>query len=275
MGRVEGKVAFITGAARGQGRSHAIRLAEEGADIIAVDLCADVDVVRAPLASPEDLAITVKEVEARGRRIVAVQADVRDTAALQQAFDRGRAELGHVDVVVANAGIGVFGSAWEFTEEQWQTTIDINLTGVWHTTKVAIPTLLEQGTGGSIVITGSVSALKGAQHSAPYSAAKHALVGLVRTLALELATARIRVNGVHPTSCNTPMIHNPAIYELFRPDLEHPTLEDCVESFARWNLWDEPWIEPVDVSNAVLWLASDESRYVTGIQLPIDLGNTL
>lgn len=271
-GRVEGKVAFITGAARGQGRSHAIRLAQEGADIIAVDICGQVESVPYPMATPDDLAQTVKEVEALDRRIVATQADVRDFDALKTALDGGVAELGRIDIVSANAGIFSAGQTDELAEQSWQDMLDINLTGVWHTCKAAIPHLIEGGRGGSIVITSSAAGLKGMANIGHYVSAKHGLVGLMRTLAVELAPHSIRVNSLHPTTVNTDMIMNDAAFRLFRPDLEHPTAEDAGSSFLSLNALPLKWVEPVDISNALLFLSSDEARYITGVTLPIDAG---
>jgi SDR family mycofactocin-dependent oxidoreductase len=277
-GRVEGKVAFITGAARGQGRSHAIRLAQEGADIIAVDLCESLPTVT-PLyagATAEDLAETVRQVEALDRRIVATKADVRDFDALKSALDEGVAQLGRVDIVSANAGIFVFGElAQDITDEQWDEVNDINAKGVWHTCKAVIPHLIEQGTGGSIVLTSSTAGLKGTPHLLAYTASKHAVVGIMRTLALELARHRIRVNSVHPTGVATDMALNEAVFKLFRPDEPHPTQEQAAEVFATTNALPIPWVEPVDISNAVLFLASDEARYVTGLELKVDAGYTI
>jgi len=273
-GRVEGKVAFITGAARGQGRSHAVRLAQEGADIIAVDLAGQVASVPYPMATPEDLDQTVKEVEALDRRIVARQADVRDYAALKSALDEGVAQLGRLDIVCSNAGIASFGSADELDETTWRDMIDINLTGMWHTCKAAIPHLVEGGRGGSIVITSSDAGLKGFPNLAHYVSAKHGVVGLMRTLALELAPHMIRVNSLHPTSVNTDMIQNAPTYELFAPDLAEKdrTKERLTERFQAMNALPIPWVEPVDISNAVLFLASEEARYITGVTLPVDAG---
>jgi (+)-trans-carveol dehydrogenase len=271
-GRVEGKVAFITGAARGQGRSHAVRLAQEGADIIAVDLCAQVDSVPYPMSTPEDLAQTVKEVEALDRRIVATQADVRDYAGLKKALDEGVAQLGRLDIVSANAGIVSYDRADELPEQSWQDVIDTNLTGVWHAAKAAIPHLRAGGRGGSIILTSSTAGLKGYQNLAHYVSAKHGVVGLMRTLALELAPDMIRVNSVHPTSVDTDMIQNDATYRLFRPDLENPGRQDMAEAGTGINALPIPWVEPVDISNAVLFLASDEARYITGVTLPVDAG---
>ena len=272
-GRVEGKVAFITGAARGQGRSHAIRLAQEGADIIAVDLCDQVESVPYPMATPEDLAETVKEVEALDRRIVATQADVRDYPALKAALDDGVAQLGRLDIVSANAGIASYGLAAELDETTWQDMIDTNLTGVWHAAKAAIPHLIEQGTGGSIVLTSSTAGLKAIPNLAHYVSAKHGVVGLMRTLALELAPHSIRVNSVHPTGVNTPMVQNEASMQLFLPDVENPTAEQYAEVMGSLNALPIPWVEARDISNAVLFLASDEARYITGVTLPVDAGS--
>ena len=275
-GRVAGKVAFITGAARGQGRSHAIRLAQEGADIIAVDLCGQIGSVPYAMATPDDLAETVKEVEALDRRIVAAQADVRDYGALKTALDDGVAQLGHLDIVSANAGIFSFGTLEELSETAWRDMLDVNLTGVWHAAKAAIPHLRAAG-GGSIIVTSSGLGLEGMPNVGHYVSAKHGLVGLMRTLALELAPDLIRVNSVHPTTVNTDMIQNAAAYELFAPDLpeDERTSQVITERLLTINALPIPWIEPVDVSNAVLWLASDEARYVTGVPLPVDAGELL
>ena len=274
MGRVEGKVAFITGAARGQGRSHALRLAQEGADIIAVDICRQMDSVHYPMGTTEDLQQTVKDVEALDRRIVAIEADVRDFTALKAAVDEGVAELGRLDIVCGNAGIAGFGRAEELSDAEWGDMIDVNLTGVWHTAKAAIPHLKAGGNGGSIILTSSTAGLMGIENSAHYVAAKHGVVGLMRTLALELAPDMIRVNTVHPTGVDTDMIQNSTIYKLFAPDLDNPTRDQIGERFQALNVLPIPWVEPVDISNAVLFLASDEARYITGVTLPVDAGST-
>jgi len=271
-GRVEGKVAFITGAARGQGRSHAITLAREGADIIAIDLCAQIGSVPYPMATPQDLAQTVKEVEATGRRIVATVADVRDYDALKDALDAGVAQLGRLDIVSANAGITSYGRAQELPEQTWQDVIDVNLTGEWHAAKAAIPHLRAAGRSGSIILTSSDLGLKAAANQAHYVSASHGVIGLMRTLALELAPDFIRVNALAPTAVDTPMVMNSATYRLLRPDLENPTADDMAGPAAALNALPIPWVEPVDISNAVLWLASDEARYVTGVALPVDAG---
>jgi (+)-trans-carveol dehydrogenase len=272
-GRVAGKVAFITGAARGQGRSHAIRLAQEGADIIAVDVCADIEGIPYAGATEQDLAETVSQVEALDRRIVAARADVRDYDALAAALADGVAQLGRLDIVSANAGIGTapYPTA-DVAERTWRDMIDINLTGVWHTAKAAIPHLRAGGPGGSIVLTSSAAGLKGYANIGHYVSAKHGVVGLMRTLALELAADMIRVNSVHPTQVDTPMIQNEATYRIFRPDLERPSREDFESASQEVNVLPIPWVEAVDVSNAVLFLASDEARYITGVALPVDAG---
>jgi (+)-trans-carveol dehydrogenase/(-)-trans-carveol dehydrogenase len=275
-GRVQGKVAFITGAARGQGRSHAIRLAQEGADIIAVDILEDVPGIPYAGATEADLAETVKQVEALDRRIVASRADVRNYAALQAAVDDGVAQLGRLDIVSANAGIGTSPHhAWEIDADTWQTMIDINLTGVFNTAKAAIPHLIAGGNGGAIILTSSAAGLQAYENIAHYVSAKHGVVGLMRTLALELAPYMIRVNSIHPTQVDTPMIQNEATYKLFRPDLEHPTREDFAPASQTVNALPIPWVEPVDISNAVLFLASDEGRYITGVTLPVDAGTVI
>jgi SDR family mycofactocin-dependent oxidoreductase len=268
VGRMDGKVVLITGAARGQGRAHALRLAEEGADIIAVDACTDVGSAPYPLATEDDLAETAKLVEDLDRRIVTRRADVRDYGGLEAAVDEGVSELGRLDVVCANAGILSFGPLWELTDEQWQDMIDINLTGVWHTVKAVVPTLIDQGEGGSIILTSSVAGLKGFGYVGAYSAAKHGVVGLMRTLLNEVSAHNIRVNCVNPTTVDTDMIQNPAAYGYFGVD----NRDDFAAVFQTFHTLPLPWIETGDVSSAVLYLASDDSRYVTGLTLAVDGG---
>jgi (+)-trans-carveol dehydrogenase len=272
-GRVEGKVALITGAARGQGRAHALRLAEEGADVIAVDICKDIKGVPYPGPTSDDLARTVDEVKNLGRRIVAIEADVRDQRAVDRAVEQGVAHLGRLDIVAANAGISSAPyPAQDIPEDVWTTMLDINLSGVWRTCKAAIPHLLAGGQGGSIVLTSSAAGMQAYANVAHYVSAKHGLVGLMRTLALELAPQNIRVNSLHPTQVDTPMIMNESTYALFRPDLEHPTREDFAPASQAMNALPIPWVESRDVSNALLFLASDEARYITGVALPVDAG---
>jgi (+)-trans-carveol dehydrogenase len=274
-GRLEGKVALVTGAARGQGRSHAIRLAEEGADIIAVDICAQVDSVPYAMATPDDLAETAREVEALDRRIVASEADVRDYGALAQAVDAGVAELGRLDVVSANAGISSYGPAVEIEEQMWRDMIDTNLTGVWHTVKATVPHIRAGGHGGSIILTSSAAGLMAYPMLAHYTAAKHGVVGLMRTLALELAPEMIRVNTVNPTAVDTPMVQNQPTYTLFMGGKEDATKEEAAVAFQELNALPIPWVEAVDISNAVVFLASDEARYITGVTLPVDAGTLI
>ena len=272
MGRMDGKVAFITGAARGQGRSHALRLAQEGAEIIALDLCQPVESAPYPLATASDLAETVKLVEELDRRIVAREADVRDLGQLQSVVQEGVSEFGHIDVVCANAGIASFAPALEMDEQMWQEMIDINLTGVWKTIKAAVAPMVERRQGGAVIITSSVAGLFGFPNLVHYAAAKAGVVGIMRTLAQELAPYMIRVNTVNPTTVNTPMVANDVMPRLFRPDLENPTMDDMNEALIGLNALPIPMVEAVDVSNAVLWLASDEARYITGVALPVDAG---
>jgi SDR family mycofactocin-dependent oxidoreductase len=270
-GRVEGKIAFVTGAGRGQGRSHAVRLAEEGADIIAVDICEPVGTVTYPMASEEDLAETARLVEEQDRRVVTAKADVRDFQRLKTVMDDGRAELGGLDIVVANAGIASYAPGHQITEDAWQEMIDIDLKGVWHAIKAAAPHLVEQGSG-SIIVCASAAGIIGPPGLAHYVAAKHGAIGLMRAFANELAASMIRVNAVCPTQVDTPMIMHDEIFKMFRPDLEAPTKEDIVGVSTNMNLLPVPWVDARDVSNAVLFLASDEARYITGTALPIDAG---
>ncbi|CAM5472711.1 short-chain dehydrogenase/reductase [Streptomyces spiroverticillatus] len=265
-GRLDGKVAFVTGAAGGLGRSHVRRMAEEGADLVIVDICRSVDTVPYPQSTPEDLREAVEEIQAHGRRVVAREADVRDRGALQQAYDAGLAEFGHIDVVVANAGIAPL--LVEDRVEAWHDAIDVNLTGTFHTIEVAIASMVAARRGGSIVIVSSTAGLVGIGGSSNgglgYAASKHGAVGLMRTYANNLAPHSIRVNSVHPTGVATRMVADPAIAAFVARD---PNL-----SAQGPNALPVRTIEAVDVSNAVLWLASDEARYVTGVTLPIDAG---
>lgn len=267
MGKLEGQVAFITGVARGQGRAHAIRMAQEGADIIGVDICAQFESVTYEMSKSEDLDETVRQVEALGRRIVATEADVRDVQALQQAFDAGVAELGPVTIVVANAGIGPAGFAP--AEQQWDEVIGVNLTGVWNTGRVAIPSMIENGQGGAIVLTSSTGGLTGSPSDVPgmlgYTAAKHGVIGLMRSWANFLAPHNIRVNSVAPTTVRTPMANNGDVSMI----VQH--VPELVNSLT--NALPVEAVEAVDVANAVAWLVSDEARYVTGTVLPVDAGN--
>jgi len=274
MGRLDGKVAFVTGAARGVGRSLSSRLAEEGADIIAVDICADVAGIRYSMATPEDLAQTAKLVEDCDRRIVTAIADVRDYGQLKAAVDQGVATLGRLDIVAANAGVTSYYPSWKLPEEGWDAVVDTNLKGVWHTCKAAIPHLIDGGRGGAIIITSSTAGLRGIANLAHYSAAKTGLVGLMRSMAGELAPHNIRVNTVHPTAVDTDMVHNKATYDLFIPEPADRNRDGVAGPMQALNMLPIPWVDPRDISNAVLFLASDEGRYITGARLPVDAGSS-
>jgi SDR family mycofactocin-dependent oxidoreductase len=276
-GRVEGKVAFITGAARGQGRSHAVRLAEEGADIIAVDVCKRISSSsEIPASGPDDLAETVDLVKGLGRRIVSAEVDVRDYDALRATVDSGVEQLGRLDIVVANAGIGNGGQTLDKTsEDDWNDMIDVNLSGVWKTVKAAVPHMISGGTGGSIILTSSVGGLKPYAHTGHYIAAKHGVIGQMPTFAVDLGAQSIRVNAVCPTNVNTPLFMNEGTMRLFRPDLENPGPDDMAVAAQFMHVLPVGWVEPVDISNAVLFLASDESRYVTGLPMTVDAGSML
>ncbi len=275
-GKLDGKVALITGAARGQGRSHAVRLAEEGADIIAIDIAAQVDTVPYPMSTPADLEQTVKLVEALDRRIVAKVADVRDGAALTTAVNEGVAALdGRLDIVVANAGILSIGASFMLTDEQWSDMVEINLGGVWRTTRAAIPHLIGAGNGGSIVLISSLAGTKGQPGIGHYVAAKHGVVGLMKTIALELGPMGIRVNAILPSQVDTEMIMNEPTYRVFLPDHPDPQREDFAVPSASMHVLPIPWIEAIDVSNALAFLVSDEARYIHGVALPVDGGASI
>jgi SDR family mycofactocin-dependent oxidoreductase len=273
---VQDKVVLITGAARGQGRNHAVRLAGEGADVVAVDLCRDVATVPYPMATPDELAETVAAVEATGRRCIGVQADVRDPAGVAAAARRAVDELGGIDVVVANAAVSSLGME---SNQAWVDTVDINLVGTINTVHAAYPHLRP---GASIVAIGSIVALRprrayddAGPGSAGYKFAKYAVSHYIHELATALAPEQIRANVVHPTNVNSPMLHNEATYRQFRRDLEHPTREDAEPGFSVVHSMPIPAVEPDDISHAVVYLASEESRYLTGNQLRVDAGGYL
>jgi (+)-trans-carveol dehydrogenase len=251
-------------------------LAQEGADIIAVDICKQIESVLVPLSTPEDLAETADLVKGHNRRIYTAEVDVRDYAALKAAVDTGVEQLGRLDIIVANAGIGNGGHTLDKTsEEDWTDMIDVNLGGVWKTVKAGVPHILSGGRGGSIILTSSVGGLKAYPHTGHYVAAKHGVVGLMRTFAVELGQHMIRVNSVHPTNVNTPLFMNEPTMKLFRPDLENPGPDDLKAIAQMMHTLPIGWVEPEDIANAVLFLASDESRYVTGVTLPVDAGSCL
>jgi SDR family mycofactocin-dependent oxidoreductase len=272
MGRLTGKVALVTGAGRGQGRAHAVRLAEDGADIIAVDICEQIPSVPYGLATEDDLAETAKLVEGLDRRVVSGKADVRRQDSIDAAVRRGVEELGRLDIVVANAGIWSAAPFVEMSDAMYHDMIDVQMHGPYHTCRSTVPILIEQGSGGSIIIISSTAGMRGFPNQVHYNMGKHAVVGLMRTLANELAPHFIRANTIHPSSTNTKMIQNEAIWSAFAPGVENPTVADFGDTFTAMNLLPIPWMEPVDISHAVAWLASDESRYVTGVTLPVDAG---
>ncbi len=271
-GRLAGRVALITGAARGIGRAHAVRLAEEGADLVLVDLCGELEQSSYEMAVDEDLAETTRLAEAEGATVLARRGDVREQADLDAAVAAGIERLGRLDVVIPNAGLATFGKAWELTDDEWEMVVGVVLTGAWHTMKAAVPAMIEAGNGGSIVVVGSAVGTRAAREHAHYVAAKHGVVGLARAFALEVAEHAIRVNVVAPGAVNTEMSSNPAILKLRRPDLEAPTIEDADAEMRAIHALPVRWTEPRDVANAVLWLACDESRHVTGAVVPVDAG---
>ncbi len=273
MGRLHGKVALITGAARGIGRAQAVRFAEEGADIIALDVCGPIDTVITPPATPDDLDETARLVTEAGGRIVADIVDVRDTDGIQTATNRGVGLFGGLDIVCATAGITSRALVADLHENAWKTMIDVNLSGVWRTCRASAPHLIERGAG-SMILTSSIAGLRGLVGVAHYTAAKHGVVGLMRSLANELAPHNVRVNTVHPTNVDTPMIQNDDVRRAFRPDLDVVTREQFAEAARPMNMLAIPWVEPVDVANACLFLASDEARYITAVSLPVDAGST-
>jgi (+)-trans-carveol dehydrogenase len=282
MGLLDGKLAFITGAARGQGRSHAVRFAQEGADIIAVDACTPIAAAAYPMPTEEDLAETARLVEAEDRRIFTSVVDVRDPEGLQQAVDQGAAELrgqsggpGVVDIVIANAGISTMGGLLDTSPEEFREAIEINLTGVFFTLQAGVRGMAARGNGGSVIRTSSIMGLRAFGGIPGYIASKHGVVGLMRTAAYELAGKNIRVNSVHPGNVQTPMIDNDHFRRTMRPDVDNPTNDDLGAVLGGLNLMPLPWMQAGDISDAMVWLASDASKYVTGVCLPVDLGATI
>ncbi|MCV7228949.1 mycofactocin-coupled SDR family oxidoreductase [Mycolicibacterium komossense] len=272
MGQLDGQVAFITGLARGQGRSHAIALAGEGADIIGLDLCGDIDSTTYPGTTSADLVETKRLIEKTGRRAVLSQADVRDYDQVEAAFNHGLEQLGRVDIIIPNAGICAGGKTWDITPPAWREMIDINLTGSWHAVKAAVPTLISQNSGGSVVFIGSTEALKGAENMASYAASKHAITGLMTCLAREVGRYNIRVNSVNPTCVDTNMIQNEYVWGLFQPDNPKPTRESVEDAFTATHILPVPWMEPIDVSRAILYLVGESGRYITASTLTVDAG---
>jgi SDR family mycofactocin-dependent oxidoreductase len=275
MGKLDGKVALITGAARGQGRSHAVRLAEEGADIIAIDLCDQIESADHTMGTAEDLRETALLVEKLDRRVVTATADVRDRASIESAISAGVAELGRLDTVSINAGIASFARTIDIDEQAWRDVLDVNLTGAWLTAKAAIPHIQAGGNGGSVIFTSSAAGIRGQGNLGHYVASKHGVLGLVKSLAIEHGPEFIRINAVCPGNVDTEMLVNETILKLFMPHLDAPTRADAEQpgsGYVAANLLPIPWLDPVDISNAVLFLASDEARYITGVALPVDAG---
>jgi SDR family mycofactocin-dependent oxidoreductase len=273
MGRVDNKVALVTGAARGMGRSHAVRLASEGADIVAVDALASFDWIHYPMPTEDDLAQTAKEVESFERCVLALKADVRSPSQMEHVVSEALERFGKIDVVVANAAIAPRSAPfWEITDEIWKDVLDVDLTGVFNTVRAAVPQMIKRGEGGSVILISSGCGFKGSPNVAAYTAAKHGVVGLGRAMANELGKYRVRANALCPGPTGTDMIFNDQFYQRLCPDIENPTRNDLAQRLTPCVI-PEPYLDPIDVSNAVLWLASDESRYVTGTVLSVDLGS--
>jgi (+)-trans-carveol dehydrogenase len=272
--RLAGKVALVTGAARGIGRAVSVRLASEGASIIATDLCAQLDGAPYATGTAADLQETQRLVEQAGAEIIGLPADVRITEQIDAVATRGRERFGGIDIVCAAAGTATFGPTWELSDDAWNLVVDTNLTGVFKTLRAVISGMIARGNGGSLVLISSTAGLRGLPNAANYVAAKHGLVGLARTLCNELGPHMIRANTVHPTTTNTQLVHNEPTYRMFRPDLDNPTASDFAEATPALNAMPVAWLEPDDIADAVAWLASDESRYVTGAAIPVDAGST-
>ncbi len=275
-GTLDGKVAFVTGAARGQGRSHAVRMAQEGADVIAIDICGPVDdSITYPLATSEELAETARLIEAEGRKVLAREVDIRDLAALKQVVADGVAQFGRLDVLVANAGVLSWGRLFEMPEEQWDSVVGVNLSGTWRTIRAAVPAMIEAGNGGSIIIVSSSAGLKATPGNGHYSASKFGLVGLTNALSLEVGEFGIRVNSIHPYSIQTPMIEPEAMAAIFTkyPQYLHsfapmpykPVAHDGKEGL-------QEFMTPEEVSDVVAWLAGPGSNTVSGAQIAVDRG---
>ena len=273
---LEGKVAFISGAARGQGRSHAVRLASAGARIIGFDLVRQIDTVPFSMSTPDDLAESARLVKEAGSEMVAVEGDVRDQEEVDAALRAGLDRFGRVDIVLGNAGIlHDYKRTWLLDEDEFRNVIDVNVVGVWHTVKAAVPTMIEQGDGGSIVLTGSAASVSGITNLGGYVASKHAVLGIVRTLAKELGRHQIRVNAIMPGNCNTPMFDNEGIRKLYVPGDPEPSDEEFFKRAAAMTPMRNPYVEPGDVSEAIAWLVSPAGRYVTGVALPVDGGTVV
>ena len=275
-GPLEGRVAFITGAARGQGRAHAIRLANDGADIIAIDVCRPIsDTITYPMGTSDELAETVQAVEATGRKVLAREVDIRDLAALQKVVADGVEQFGRLDIIIANAGVLSWGRIWELSDEQWNTVIDVNLSGTFHTLRAAIPPMIDAGNGGSIIVVSSSAGLKATPGNGHYSASKHGLVAMTNALAIELGEFGIRVNSIHPYSIETPMVEKKAMMDLFTkfPQYVHsfsPMPYQPINHQSKKGLME--FMMPEEVSDVVAWLASDGSATISGSQIAVDRG---
>ena len=273
MGVVEGRVALVTGAARGQGRAHAVALAREGADVVVTDLCADIATVPYPLGTRAELDETVRSVEAEGRRCLAVVADTRDTAAMDAVAAEAVSSFGSVDICVANAGVTGYGRFQELDDRTWEDMIDVDLTGTFRTIRAVLPHMLERRYG-RIIATSSMAGRMGNPNLAHYVAAKWGVIGMVKSLAMEVADRGITVNAVAPAAVDTPMLHNPAMYALFCPDLDAPTREDVTPRYQRMNRMGVPWMDPTEISRAVLFLAANDAGSNTGQVLEVSLGSS-
>jgi SDR family mycofactocin-dependent oxidoreductase len=278
VGRVEGKVALVTGAARGQGRNHALRLAEEGADVILLDICEDLPTIPYPLGTEDELRETAESVEKLDRRVSWAKVDIRDADLMNEVVAKAVSDLGGLDIVSAGAGVCGYGSVLDLTVQEWKEQIDVNLTGAFNTAKATIPHILAQGRGGSVIFTASTCGLEVVQGIGHYNASKHGVVALTKTLAIELGPQNVRVNALCPTNVATPMVQNDATWRLFFPDVENPSQAnaEAPDSIVRqMHVIPIPWIEPDDVTAGLLYLASDDGRYVTGSTMVIDAGRLL
>jgi (+)-trans-carveol dehydrogenase len=268
-----GQVAFISGAARGQGRSHAVRLAREGVRIIGFDLCEQIDTVPFPMSTTEDLAETERLVAEVGGEMLGIVADVRDQGQVDDALRAGLDRFGRVDIVLGNAGIlHNYKKTWAIEDDDFRNVIDVNVIGVWHTVKAAIPQLIAQKEGGAIVLTGSGASISGIPNLGGYVASKHAVLGLMRTLAKELGRYQIRVNAVMPGNCNTPMFDNDGIKRLYVPESQEPSMDTFLERAAAMSPMRNPYVEPEDISEAIAFLVSPAGRLVSGVAFPVDGG---
>ena len=272
-GAVEGRVALVTGAARGQGRAHAVALAREGADVVVTDLCADIGTVPYPLGSRAELDETVRLVQAEGRRCFAVVADIRDTAAMDAVVTETISSFGGLDICVANAGVTGYARFQDLDDRTWEDMIDVDLTGTFRTIRAALPHMLERRYG-RIIATSSMAGRMGNPNLAHYVAAKWGVIGMIKSLAMEVADKGITANAIAPAAVDTPMLHNPAMYALFCPDLEDPTRDDVTPRYRRMNRMGVAWMDPTEISRAVVFLAADAAGSMTGQVMEVSLGSS-